>query len=575
VGVGLTPEMLPMVVTGALAKGAVKLSRQKVIVKRLNAIQNIGAIDILCTDKTGTLTRDKIVLERYLDLEGREDDYVLRLAYLNSYYQSGLKNLLDVAVLDHRDLTSVAKEYVKFDEIPFDFSRRRMSVIMHWVLRQQELLICKGAVEEMLSVCTQARIQGQLVPFTDRLKADALKLSQSMNEDGLRVLGVGYKEVPSNLRRQFRVSDECDLIFCGFIAFLDPPKEDAAQAIKALHGFGVTVKVITGDNELVTRKICSWVELPIERLMLGSEVEKLSDEDLAEAAQHTTVFAKITPIQKARIIRALQSRDHTVGYLGDGINDAAALRDADVGISVDTAVDIAKESADIILLEKSLMVLEQAIIEGRTMFGNIVKYIKMTASSNFGNVFSVLGASAFLPFLPMLPLQLLAVNLCYDLSQTVIPWDRVDHEFIEKPRKWNAGGIARFMVFIGPISSIFDYATFGVMWFVFKANSPAHQTLFQSGWFVESLLSQTLIVHLIRTQKIPFLQSWAAMPLIVTALIIMLIGQVLPYTPFGHSLSLVPLPLSFFGWLWGILLVYGVLTQWIKGWYIRKFNEWI
>ena len=580
VAVGLTPEMLPMIVTANLAKGAVAMARRKTIVKRLNAIQNFGAMDILCTDKTGTLTQNRVILEKHLDIHGREDSQVLEFAWLNSFHQTGLKNLLDVAVLEYalaQDLVADTKHYKKIDEIPFDFVRRRMSVVVRNG-GNQNLLICKGAVEELLPLCTSADDNGAqpggVVPFADDKRREVRNLTRQLNEDGLRALAVAYKWLPPE-DRTYTVADEKDLVLAGYVAFLDPPKESARQAIDALREYGVGVKIITGDNEIVTRKICKEVGLAIEHTMLGSDVEALSDAQLTEVAEHTTIFAKMSPLQKSRVIRALQANGHTVGYLGDGINDAAALKDADVGISVDTAVDIAKESADIILMEKSLMVLEEAVIEGRKTFANIIKYIKMTASSNFGNVFSVLVASVFLPFLPMLPIQLLTQNLLYDISQVSIPWDDVDKDYLKVPRKWDASGLARFMVFIGPISSIFDIVTFVVMWFVFGANVVAKQSLFQSGWFVVGLLTQTLIVHMIRTRHIPFIQSRAAWPVILLTASIMAIGIYLPYSPLGAHLGLVPLPMSYFPWLGGILLSYCVLTQLVKTFYIRRFHEWL
>jgi Mg2+-importing ATPase len=580
VAVGLTPEMLPMVVTANLAKGAVVMARRKTIVKRLNAIQNFGAMDILCTDKTGTLTQNKVILERHLDIHGNECSQVLGFAWLNSVHQTGLKNLLDLAVLEYAQahgLTEDLQHFKKVDEIPFDFMRRRMSVVVRNG-GNRNLLICKGAVEEVLSLCTLADINGALPggeePFTPDTRKLVRRMTRRLNEDGLRALAVAYKWLPPE-DRTYTVADEKDLVLAGYVAFLDPPKDTARQAIAALREYGVGIKIITGDNEVVTRKICREVGLKIENIILGKDIDPLSDSELAQRAEHTTVFAKASPLQKSRIIRALQSRGHTVGYLGDGINDAAALKDADVGISVDSAVDIAKESADIILLEKSLMVLEEAVVEGRKTFANIIKYIKMTASSNFGNVFSVLIASIFLPFLPMLPIQLLTQNLLYDISQVSIPWDDVDQDFLKVPRKWDAGGLARFMVFIGPISSIFDVVTFLVMWFVFGANSPASQSLFQSGWFVVGLLTQTLIVHMIRTQHVPFIQSRAATPVIALTATIMAIGIYLPFSPIGAHLGLVPLPLSYFGWLAGILLSYCTLTQLVKRFYIARFHQWL
>ena len=586
VAVGLTPEMLPMIVTANLAKGAVNMSKRKVIVKRLNAIQNIGAMDILCTDKTGTLTIDKIVLERHLNVFGNEDDEVLKWAYLNSYHQTGLKNLLDSAILEHveiHDYLKVEDYFRKVDEIPFDFQRRRMSVILEQ-RSNRHLLICKGAVEEILDLCTHAFDPGEdrqlhiendkIVPMDESMRSIILKTSKKLNEEGLRVLLVAIKEYEER-PLTYSVADECNMILTGFIGFLDPAKPSAKPSIEALHKLGITLKVLTGDNEIVTKKICRDVGIPINHILLGSEMEKISDQELTERIDEISMFAKLSPAQKSRVVKVLQAKGHTVGFMGDGINDAAALRDADVGISVDTAVDIAKESADIILLEKDLMVLRKGVIYGRRTFGNIIKYIKMTASSNFGNMFSMLGASAIFPFLPMLPVQILIQNLLYDISQISIPWDRMDAEYIEKPRKWEAGGIARFMIFIGPISSIFDYAIFGIMYWYFKANTPAQQSLFQSGWFIEGLLSQTLIVHMIRTRKIPFIQSWATAPVVALTTAIMAVGIFIPFSPFAASLKMTPLPLSYFPWLIGILATYCLLTQIIKTWFIRKFGEWL
>jgi Mg2+-importing ATPase len=581
VAVGLTPEMLPMIVTTNLAKGAVVMARHKAIVKRLNAIQNFGAMDILCTDKTGTLTQNKIILERHLNIHGKDDLQVLEFAWVNSFHQTGLKNLLDVAVIDYatqHEIVQKLQHYKKVDEIPFDFMRRRMSVVVRDGDGQRNLMVCKGAIEEMLPLCVSADDNGAeaggVMPFTTEMREEVSRVTRKLNQEGLRALAVGYKWLPPE-DRTYTVEDEKDFVLAGYVAFLDPPKETARQAIAALREHGVAVKIITGDNEVVTRKICKEVGLPVEHALLGKDVEKLSDAQLQDAAEITTIFAKMSPVQKSRVIRALKSKGHTVGFMGDGINDAAALKDADVGISVDTAVDIAKESADIILLEKSLLVLEEAVVEGRKTFANIIKYIKMTASSNFGNVFSVLIASIFLPFLPMLPIQLLVQNLLYDVSQVSIPWDDVDQDFIKVPRKWDAGGIARFMVFIGPISSIFDVVTFWLMWHVFGANTVEQQSLFQSGWFVVGLLTQTLIVHMIRTQHIPFIQSRAAWPVILLTASIMAFGIYLPFSPLGEHLGMVPLPLAYFPWLVGILLSYCVLTQLVKTFYIRRFGQWL
>ena len=586
VAVGLTPEMLPMIVTANLAKGALNMSRKKVIVKRLNAIQNIGAMDVLCTDKTGTLTMDKIVLERHLNILGDEDAEVLKWAYLNSYHQTGLKNLLDVAVLDHvelHDYLKVEEHFLKVDEIPFDFQRRRMSVILKQ-RNGKHLLVCKGAVEEMLDHCSFAFDPGEdkqlhiendkIIPMDNRVRQTILNTSKKLNEEGLRVLLVAIKEFDDRALT-YSIEDEKDMVLTGFIGFLDPAKPSAKASIEALQKLGITIKVLTGDNEIVTKKICRDVGIPFNKVLLGTDVAKMSDEALQDIISDVSIFAKLSPIQKSRVVKILQAKGHTVGFMGDGINDAVALRDADVGISVDTAVDIAKESADIILLEKDLMVLRKGVIYGRRTFGNIIKYIKMTASSNFGNMFSMLGASAFLPFLPMLPVQILVQNLLYDVSQTSIPWDKMDEDFIEQPKKWDAAGISKFMLYIGPISSIFDYATFALMFYYFKANSPEHQSLFQSGWFIEGLLSQTLIVHMIRTKKIPFIQSWATTPVVTLTLIIIIIGIAIPFSPFAGAIKLEPLPLSYFPWLFGILTCYCLLTQFVKNWFIGKFKEWL
>ena len=573
VAVGLTPEMLPMIVTSTLAKGAVMMSRRKVIVKRLDAIQNFGAMNVLCTDKTGTLTQDKIFLERHIDVWGQSSDAVLEYAYLNSYYQTGLKNLLDVAVLEHVEVhreLEVATAFRKVDEIPFDFQRRRMSVVVaeH---DEHHLLICKGAVEEILAVTTRVR-HGELdealtAPLLTRIR----EVTAVLNSEGLRVVAVAVKEMPP-AKDVYGVADESDLTLIGYVAFLDPPKESTAPALRALAAHGVAVKVLTGDNELVTAKICKEVGLPANGILRGADVEGMSDSELRAAVETHDVFAKLTPIHKERIVRLLKANGHVVGFLGDGINDAAALRTADIGISVDSGVDIAKEAADIILLEKSLLVLEEGVVEGRKTFANMLKYLKMTASSNFGNVFSVLVASAFLPFLPMLPMQLLVQNLLYDISQIAIPFDNVDAELLTRPQRWNPADIGRFMLFFGPLSSVFDILTFLVMWFGFGANTVQKQTLFQSGWFVVGLLTQTLIVHMIRTQKVPFLESRASTPLLVMSGIIMAIGVFLPMGPLAHYFKLEALPLLYFVFLAFTVLAYMGLTQAMKGFYAGRFG---
>ncbi|MDE2085986.1 MAG: magnesium-translocating P-type ATPase [Xanthomonadaceae bacterium] len=574
VAVGLTPEMLPLIVTANLAKGAIAMSRRKVVVKRLNAIQNFGAMDVLCTDKTGTLTLDKIVLERHLDLDGEESEDALEYGYLNSHFQTGLKNLMDKAVLAHRDLEPIVGRYRVVDEIPFDFQRRRMSVVLAQGSDGRHLLVCKGAVEEMLSICSSERRGDEVIPMTDARRQEIKAMTHHLNEDGLRVLVVAIKQEDAH-GRAYGVADEAGLTAVGCLAFLDPPKDTAATAIAALHHHGVEVKVITGDNEAVTRKICREVGLDVEHSAQGRDVEPLDDDALDALVRRTTVFAKMSPLQKARVVKSLQRQGHTVGFLGDGINDAPALREADVGISVDTATDIAKESADIILLEKNLMVLEEGVVEGRITFGNIIKYIKMTASSNFGNVLSMMVASVFLPFVPLLPLQILVLNLLYDISQLSIPFDRMDEEYLRKPRKWDASDIGRFMFWIGPTSSVFDMTTFALLWYVFGANGPAHQDLFQSGWFIESLLTQTLVVHMIRTRKIPFLQSVAAAPVLGLTTAIIAIGMTIPFTAVGAKLGMVHLPDGYFGWLAATVVAYCALTQLAKLVYMRRYGRWL
>ncbi|MGY4816910.1 magnesium-translocating P-type ATPase [Pseudomonas chlororaphis subsp. piscium] len=577
VAVGLTPEMLPMIVSANLAKGAAAMAKRKVVVKRLNAIQNFGAMDVLCTDKTGTLTQDRIILEHHVDISGSRCDQVLQLAWLNSYHQSGMKNLMDRAVVSYAENNpkfSAPDAWSKVDELPFDFVRRRLSVILADD-SGHHLLVCKGAVEEMLDTATRVRQDGVTVALDAGRRAALLELAEEYNRDGFRVLLVGTRDLaPGQTRQQYSASDERELIIEGFLTFLDPPKETAGPAIAALRENGVTVKVLTGDNPIVTAKICREVGLEVGQPLLGRDIEHMDDAVLARLVEERTVFAKLTPLQKSRVLKALQANGHTVGFLGDGINDAPALRDADVGISVDSGTDIAKESADIILLEKSLMVLEEGVIKGRETFGNIMKYLNMTASSNFGNVFSVLVASAFIPFLPMLAIHLLLQNLMYDISQLSLPWDKMDKEFLRKPRKWDAKNIGRFMLWIGPTSSIFDITTYALMWFVFAANSVEMAALFQSGWFIEGLLSQTLVVHMLRTQKIPFIQSTAALPVMLMTGLVMALGIYVPFSPLGEMVGLVPLPWEYFPWLVGTLLCYCVVAQTMKTLYIRRFKQW-
>jgi len=574
VAVGLTPEMLPMIVTVNLSKGAMAMARKKVIVKRLNAIQNFGAMDVLCTDKTGTLTQGKIVLEKHLDAHGDPSEKVLHYGYLNSYHHTGLKNLLDEAILAHEELEERLKakeQYRKIDEIPFDFVRRRMSVVVEDTTGLNTL-ICKGAVEEVLGLCTRVEVQGEIIEVLPEHDAKRRQIADDLNGQGFRVVALAYKQMPGATDEPtYAVKDESDLILLGFLAFLDPPKDTAAEALRRLHNLNVDVKILTGDNEIITAYICKEVGMPAEHLLLGTQIEAMSAAELTEAVSLTSVFARLAPAHKERIIRALQSTGHVLGFMGDGINDAPALKAADVGISVDSAVDIAKESSDIILLENSLLILEQGVLEGRRVFGNIVKYIKMAASSNFGNMFSVVGASAFLPFLPMRPIQVLTNNLLYDFSQTTIPTDTVDADWLTKPRKWEIGRILRFILFIGPISSLFDYLTFFVMLYVFDCwHNPAR---FQTGWFVESVFTQTLIIHVIRTNKIPFLQSWASWPLILSSVIIVAVGAGLTVSPLAGALGFVPLPPLYWLLLAIILVSYVALTQLVKTWFYRRFGE--
>lgn len=570
IAVGLTPEMLPMIVTVNLSKGAIAMSKKKVVVKRLNAIQNFGAMDVLCTDKTGTITCGKVKLQKHLNIYGVQSERVLKYGYINSFYQTGLKNLMDVAIMEHRDDSedfNIAHKYEKIDEIPFDFIRKRMSVVVR-NKRMEDVIICKGAVEEVLSLCNKYETKESTEPFVGKMTVEIEKIVRELNEQGYRVIAVAYKI--SKYKKEYSVKDESELTLLGFMAFLDPPKETSAEAIAKFHQYNVDVKVLTGDNDIVTRKICREVNLSADIILLGSDIDNMGDAELADAAEKTSVFAKLSPMHKERIIKALQSKNHVVGFMGDGINDAPALKCADVGISVDTAVDIAKESSDIILLENSLLVLEEGVLEGRRVFGNIIKYIKMTASSNFGNMFSVIGASIFLPFLPMLPIQVLTNNLIYDISQTAIPSDTVDEEWIQKPRQWDIDEIKKYILHIGPISSIFDYSTYFVMLFVFNAwQNPA---LFQTGWFLESLFTQTIIIHVIRTNKIPFIQSIASKPLIITSVLILIFGVFLVNSPIAGAFGFTRLPLLYYPILFVTIFCYVILTQVVKTWYIKKYE---
>jgi len=602
IAVGLTPEMLPMIVTSCLAKGAVSMSKKQTIVKNLNSIQNFGAMDILCTDKTGTLTQDRVVLEYHLNIKGDEDSRVLRYGYLNSYFQTGYKNLMDLAIIQRTEeeeandsqLLDLSENYKKIDEIPFDFGRRRLTTVVQNHAGTIKM-VTKGAVEEMLAICSYAEYNGNVELITNDFRKKILDTVDDLNVKGFRVLAIARKDIE---KQSCSVDDECDMILMGYLAFLDPPKESAAGAIKALREHGVRTKILTGDNEKVTKTICNQVGLEVKNMLLGGDIEKMDDEELKKVAEVTDVFAKLTPSQKSRVVAVLRENGHTVGFMGDGINDAAAMKVADIGISVDTAVDVAKESADIILLEKDLMVLESGIIEGRKTFANMIKYIKMTASSNFGNMFSVLGASALLPFLPMESMHLILLNLIYDSCCSAIPWDNVDEEFIKLPKKWDASSIGKFMVWIGPTSSIFDFMTFAFMYFVFCPHFVSHGVtynnlagrfsgdelnrirvtyvaMFQAGWFVESMWSQSLVIHMIRTMKLPFIQSRASAPLTMLNFFGIIVITIIPFTLLGKAIGFVSLPLSFFLYLIPCVLAYMILVTAVKKAYIRYHKEWL
>ena len=591
VGVGLTPEMLPMVITASLAKGSILMAKEKVVIKKLNAIQDLGAIDILCTDKTGTLTQDEIVLEYPLDIHGDLDLAVLRRAYLNSYYQTGLKNLMDRAIINrtekeaekHEIVRNLDQTFKKIDELPFDFERRRMSVLV----RDDEnvvSMVTKGALEEMLAISNYVEDKGKILPLTEEIRQEILTEVAQLNEQGLRVLGVSYRS-DLDADYEYTVKDESDMILTGYLAFLDPPKPSAAPAIKALAEYGVATKILTGDNEKVTEAVCEKVGLDAKNILLGSMIETMSDEELSRVVETTTVFAKLSPDQKARIILQLKANGHKVGYMGDGINDAPSMKVADVGISVDTAVDIAKETADVILLDKDLLVLEKGLVEGRKVYANMTKYIKMTVSSNFGNIFSLLISSIFLPFLPMAPIHLIVLNLVYDISCIALPFDNVDREFLQKPRIWSAKSITRFMAWIGPISSIFDCTTFLILFFIIApmiTGSVYHHgmssnfiTIFQTGWFIESMWTQTMVIYMLRSPKLPFIQSRPALSVVMTTLAAVFFVTLLPYGPFANLLKVSPLNGTYFLFLMIIMALYMISVTFVKHLYIKKYHEWL
>lgn len=593
VGVGLTPEMLPMIITASLAKGSIIMAKEKVVIKKLNAIQDLGAIDILCTDKTGTLTQDEIVLEYPLDIHGDLDMTVLRRAYLNSHFQTGLKNLMDRAIISrtekeaekHELLKNLHTDFKKIDELPFDFERRRMSVI---VQDDQEVvsMVTKGALEEMLAISSHVEYKGEIRPLTADIRQEILDEVAQLNEQGLRVLGVSYKS-QLDADYAFTIADEGDMILTGYLAFLDPPKPSAAPAIQTLAEYGVATKILTGDNDKVTQAVCEKVGLDVDHILLGSDIEQMSDEELSQEVERTTVFAKLSPDQKARIILQLKANGHKIGYMGDGINDAPSMKVADVGISVDTAVDIAKETADVILLDKDLMVLEKGLVEGRKVYANMTKYIKMTVSSNFGNIFSLLFASIFLPFLPMAPVHLIVLNLVYDLSCIALPFDNVDQEFLKKPRVWSAQSITRFMAWIGPISSIFDILTFILLYFVVVpmitggsyihhgAGAATFIMIFQTGWFIESMWSQTMVIYMLRSPKLPFVHSRPALSVLLTTLVAALFVTFLPYGPFAGVLKVAHLNTTYFFLLVLIIVLYMASVTVVKKIYIKKYKEWL
>lgn len=591
VAIGLTPEMLPVIVTANLAKGANSMAKKKVIVKSLKSIQNFGAMDILCTDKTGTLTQDKIILEYHLKANGEndEDGRVLRHAFLNSYFQTGLKNLMDVSIIDHAlkdGMEHLKTDYHKVDEVPFDFNRRRMSVVVEDKNGKTQM-VTKGAIEEMLSICSFVEYDGQVVELTEEIKKKVVATAGKYNNDGMRVLGVAQKLEPSEIG-VFSVKDEQDMVLIGYLAFLDPPKEDAAKAIKTLNNYGIQVKVLTGDNKAVTSAVCKQVGIDGDNIILGADIEAMDDKTLNQTVENYNIFAKLSPSQKSRIVLALRNNGHVVGYMGDGINDANAMKSADIGISVDSAVDIAKETANIILLKKDLLVLSDGVLEGRKTYANTIKYIKTTASSNFGNMFSVLVASAFLPFLPMLPLQILLLNLIYDISCTSIPWDNVGKDYLRRPRKWDASSVSKFMIWFGPTSSIFDITTFALMFFFvcpWVLGMPYSQlsgsmqltfaAIFQAGWFLESLWTQTFVIHMLRTPKFPFIQSHASWQVTLITTLGVAFGTLLTFIPIGKYFGLMQLPWIYFPILLAIIALYMTLVTFVKKTFIKRYESFL
>ena len=576
IAVGLTPEMFPVIMTSTMVKGAVEMSKKKTIVKRINSIQTFGQMDILCTDKTGTLTEDEVILEKYMDVNGNESLRILKHAFLNSYFQTGLKNLIDVAIISRaeKEKMNVLKEkYVREDEIPFDFSRRRMSVVLRDDNGKRQL-ITKGAVDEVLDICSFIDIDGDAIDMTPELKKKAYEVYEKHNDDGLRVLAVAQKNEIHGVET-FGVQDESNMVLIGFVGFLDPPKASAKEAINKLKDYGVDTVVLTGDSEGVALNVCKKVGITVKNRMTGVEVDKLNDEELKLRIEECHLYSKLSPLQKQRIVRLYQENGHTVGYMGDGINDSPPLKQADVGISVDTAVDIAKETADIILLEKDLNVLEEGVVTGRRIFTNVLKYIKMATSGNFGNMLSIVFASIFLPFLPLMPIHILIQNLLNDLAQAGMPFDNVDDDYIKKPKTWDTNDIKRFMFRFGLISTVLDILCFGVLWFVFGFNSIETQTLFQTGWFAFGIISQTLIIHMIRTDKIPFVKSTSSNQLLLSTFAVVLITLAMTFTTISIAFDLAVLPLKFMAWIVVLQLVYAILIQIYKQIYVKINKKWL
>ena len=572
IAIGITPLLLPVILSSSLSKGAIRMSKKKTIVKKIDSIQSFGSMNILCTDKTGTLTEDKIVLEKYLDIEGNEDIRVLKHVFLNSYFQTGLKGNIDEAIIARalkHDMGKYTDVYKKIDEVPFDFSRRRLSVVVTDGSKKQ--LITKGAVEEILSICTMVDFQGNVTKLTNEIKDNIRRMSKKLNQDGLRVLGVCQKNDIEN-NNSFGVEDEKNMVLLGFVGFLDPPKESAKLAIKRLNEAGIRVIVLTGDNADVTRCICNKVGIKSDKIVLGSQIDKIQDIALKRLLKKTNIFAKLSPIQKARIVRVLREMDNVVGYMGDGINDSPSLINSDVGISVDTAVDIAKESADIILLEKDLNVLQDGVTEGRRTFANLMKYIKMAVSFNFGEVSSVIIASILLPFLPITPIQLLVQSLLYDFGQLTLPFDNVDNEYLKKPRKWDLKSLKHFMLFMGPLSSCFDLIVFASLWFVFGVREAA---IFQTIWFSYGIVSNLVGMHIIRTSKIPFVQSNASKMVYASSILLSIVAIIVPFTIIGKFIGLVAIPLEYLSIIIGVPILYCIIAMFAKKVYIKKYGEWI